>query len=297
MYAILRFLANFVWYAALSVVVFLAAYVALGRQFFPAISLYQDEIEAFIQTQTGIRLDIQEVRGRWDGLNPVVEFISIAGLDEQGSVSGGVVVGSLSVELAVIESLTSGQIKIDDLRVSNVQILASQQSNGQWHLAGLPEQADSLAKDVETASPLSTLLAQYLLQPYLEISNIDVSLVARSGQTFAWKIPQAQLAYKNNHFSARGEIIALETDENSHAFLLRGVAGFPVTTFLVSYISNGKPDISLISILKLTTGKALKLRNLKLAARPGWNLAKGSSAAYFLPLPSLFFNYEQQISH
>ncbi len=222
MYAILRFLANFVWYAALSVVVFLAAYVALGRQFFPAISLYQDEIEAFIQTQTGIRLDIQEVRGRWDGLNPVVEFISIAGLDEQGSVSGGVVVGSLSVELAVIESLTSGQIKIDDLRVSNVQILASQQSNGQWHLAGLPEQADSLAKDVETASPLSTLLAQYLLQPYLEISNIDVSLVARSGQTFAWKIPQAQLAYKNNHFSARGEIIAPETDEKFARFSIEG---------------------------------------------------------------------------
>lgn len=221
MYSVLRFVANFAWYSALSIVVALAAYVALGRQFFPAISLYQDDIETFIQEQTSIRLNIDEIQGRWDGLNPVVEFISVSSVDDSGG-AVGLNIGSLSIELAVIESFTSGQIKIDDLRVNGVRISASQDSQGAWRISGVPAISSAEPEADAAGSTIITAISTYLVQPYLEISDIDISLEAQTGEVYDWKIPKAQLVYKNDEISARGEIISPDTSELFARFAVEG---------------------------------------------------------------------------
>jgi uncharacterized protein (TIGR02099 family) len=282
LYAILRFVANFTWVAALSFVILLAAYVVLGRQFFPAVSLYQSEIEALVKNETGITIDIGEIQGRWDGLNPVVELRSIEIIGQSAKDGDRTTIDALSIELAIIESVTSGQIKIDDLRIGGVQVAAVQDETGQWSVFGLTDLTASGVSDPDRESiSWAHLLSTYLVQPYLEVSDIGIRLEDQAGEHFLWRIPNAQLLYSNNEISARGEIIAPQTNELFAKFAVEGSGRFASSDFDGTLFLEWQTGHFLSQFLHAYHWQGLEIARLDASGRAWVRFEKGELNSVF----------------
>ena len=59
-------------------ILLVAAYLALGRQFFPYVSQLQPEIEAWLTSQVGNEVTIGEVQGDWLRFNPILTLKDVS---------------------------------------------------------------------------------------------------------------------------------------------------------------------------------------------------------------------------
>ncbi len=200
-------LGRIVWYTVLALVVVLAAYVALGRQFFPAIADFRPQLEAELTQQFNRPVAIGALLGLWDGLNPVVELQDISVGGESGL---PLRLARLKVELSFWDSIRALGPKIKEFRFEGVQLQGRQAPDGTWQFDALPNQ------DATTAStPLPIdLLQQYLIQPTVRLSNSDITLTGRSGESYRWRIPDAQLSFEGALFSLTGKVYSPDNNES-----------------------------------------------------------------------------------
>lgn len=130
--ATLRRLYQSLWVLALVVLVFLALYASLGRQYIGLVKTYQHELLSQISQRTGVEVSAESLDGRWSGLSPVLVAHKLA-LGNQQSLTAD----RLRVELDFFASLLTLSPRIRELHVGELRLAAEQDSNGHWRVPGL----------------------------------------------------------------------------------------------------------------------------------------------------------------
>ncbi len=119
------------WSVALLLLVLLALYASLGRQYIGLVSRYQTEIFDELQAIAKIELAASELTGSWSGLSPVLRLGS---LDIAG---GAIQLDGLRVELDPIGSLLGVGPRLKQLQVKHLQLSLRQDDSGRWRLPGI----------------------------------------------------------------------------------------------------------------------------------------------------------------
>ena len=125
----------------LFVLVILAAYVLIGRIAMASVQLLDDRISAAITNAIGAKVEVGAVHGSWMYLDPSV---TIEGLRIGQEQSSGVQVGKVTVRLNSVASVIERSIVVDEIEVDGFSLGVVQDSEGVWHVEGLPPSDKSL---------------------------------------------------------------------------------------------------------------------------------------------------------
>jgi len=125
----------------LFVLVIFAAYVLIGRIAMASVQLLDDRISAAITNAIGAKVEVGAVHGSWMYLDPSV---TIEGLRIGQEQSSGVQVGKVTVRLNSVASVIERSIVVDEIEVDGFSLGVVQDSEGVWHVEGLPPSDKSL---------------------------------------------------------------------------------------------------------------------------------------------------------
>lgn len=119
--------------ATLKVVAFwvllFAAYLAIGRQFFPYIDRLQPELEVWLTEQLGTEVQIGELRGEWVRFNPVVHM-------ENVSMGDQLTLSKVTLAPGIYESLSRGGLSFIRFEVVDFKAELIETVSG-WQMTGL----------------------------------------------------------------------------------------------------------------------------------------------------------------
>jgi len=109
-------------------VLLFAAYLALGRQFFPYIETLKPEVEIWLSSQVGAPVSIGQLRGDWERFNPVVRLTDI-------QVGQDLSIASMTLAPGLYESVSRGglsfiRFELDDFSAELFQTVSGWQMKG-----------------------------------------------------------------------------------------------------------------------------------------------------------------------
>ncbi|PIE43213.1 MAG: TIGR02099 family protein [Gammaproteobacteria bacterium] len=220
-----RWLANTFCYALLILLVLLAAYVALGRLSFPAISQFKPDLEVLLSKNLSSPVQIEGLTGKWHGLNPVVAVESLSFQDRTNRVHK---LHSLTIEFSFIDSLLSAGMKIKAFRFSGLHLHIKQEADGRWIWPWITGEFDQFVGD--TIDP-EELFRRYLVHPFVEITDSSVTVESSRGDFYTWQMPLAQLAFRNRRFTVSGHILSSGEDESYSQFAVEGELASDISPF------------------------------------------------------------------
>lgn len=110
-------------------VLLVAAYLALGRQFFPAIERYNVELAAVLSEYLGVEVSIGELQGDWQRFNPIIEAREV-------QVGEQLYIDRLLLEPSALQSLVTLSPVFHKFEMDDVQANLQQDETG-WQFSGL----------------------------------------------------------------------------------------------------------------------------------------------------------------
>ncbi len=157
------------------VIVLLAAYVSIGRQFMPAVAGYTQFFEEQISALTGVPVRIEALTGSFKGFNPALTIsglrLRVAGPDSVGPDLEAIYFESAQIIIDVPRSIWRRQWVLEDFSVENLEVNLEQNSDGGWQLQGI----NLRSRDgIELAK---------VYQSFLSISRLDMANVILNVQT------------------------------------------------------------------------------------------------------------------
>ena len=120
------------WGAALVLLVVLALYASLGRQYIGLVDRYQQDIFEFIEGFSSIQMQAASLQGSWSGLSPVID-VSDFRLGSHAAVH----LDHARIEVDVLSSLLTGTPKVRQIQAGTLSIELAQDSEGRWQVPGL----------------------------------------------------------------------------------------------------------------------------------------------------------------
>ncbi len=130
-------------------VLLVAAYLALGRQFFPYIERYDAQVEAVLSKQLGTEVSIGELTGEWRQFNPVL-------VAERVRIGDTLAVRRVLLEPSLLQSLVNLSPVFKRFELTGFIARLEQQPDG-WRMTGLH---GANAADRMSLERLNTLLRQ-----------------------------------------------------------------------------------------------------------------------------------------
>ncbi|WP_045826514.1 DUF3971 domain-containing protein [Teredinibacter turnerae] len=174
------------WGTLFTLVIATAVLVQLGREAFPLLNDYRDDISRLIGDQLGVKIHIGELAATWAGLRPKVDLIdvSVDSLDDQPIFR----IREASMELSLVESLAKRQVAWRQLAFKDLQTTLVQQNNGPWQIKNLKTTVKSDRK-FRIDDPLDI----FLVGRRVEIDNAQFALEFRTGHQSSLQIPNIML--------------------------------------------------------------------------------------------------------
>ncbi|MFM1896645.1 MAG: hypothetical protein RLZZ385_1719 [Pseudomonadota bacterium] len=164
-----------------------AAYLSIGRQFFPAISRYKSQLEAQLYQAVGVPIAIDALGGYFEGFSPA---ISIDGLrivlpnEETAADDAGVEpepdsvlqLSHATVIIDVLASLAQRELVIGNFLIDGLDMQAMQDESGNWQLRGVTMAAGP-GMSLEDVFDAMKRVAR------LELGNLSITLQTAQGVT------------------------------------------------------------------------------------------------------------------
>jgi uncharacterized protein (TIGR02099 family) len=173
------------------VIVLLAAYVSIGRQFMPAVAGYIQFFERQITAVTGVPVRIEALTGSFQGFNPA---LTISGLRLR--VADGGVVGpdleaiyfeSAQIAVDVPRSIWRRQWVLEDFSVKNLEVNLEQNEEGGWQLQGISRAGGGARVE------LAKVYESFLSISRLDIENVSLNVQTNSGDRYRFNNGSASI--------------------------------------------------------------------------------------------------------
>lgn len=169
-----RSLYRMTWALALIVLVLLALYASLGRQYIGLVGEYRGWILEEIRARTGVEVTLDSLGARWSGLAPVIEVgdLSIGSQD-------AIHIDAASIEANVLSSLLLGRPQFNKIRLRQLRLDLVQHDDGTWTVPGLSSGGDTAPPNwlIDTALGIQSAHFDQLSLNLLYASGVNKSVV------------------------------------------------------------------------------------------------------------------------
>ena len=170
--------------AALKVVAFwvliFAAYLAIGRQFFPYVDHLKPEFETWLTYQLGTRVEIGDMRGEWERFNPVLHLQDVR-LGEALTVS------EITLAPGIFESISRGGLSFIRFELIDFSAQLVESPDG-WTMTGLASNNAS-----NTPIDLQFLLALLRRQEEVTFTKTQLEIEPLNLPAFSLTLEQGRL--------------------------------------------------------------------------------------------------------
>lgn len=198
-----------------TLVIALAVIIQLGRQAFPMISDYRDEITLQIEKRIGMKVEVDELQAEWSGLRPSVGMRNVRVISEDGVAI--FVIQHASAQLSLVESLLEWRLAWRQLKLDGFETSLVQAKDGRWSVYGAPK-FTPLNQDNDNASPIiDDPYDLFLFGRRINLSNARFFVQFDSGKVVDIQIPQISLENDKNFHRLVAE---LDVEEGQEGFQL-----------------------------------------------------------------------------
>ncbi|MEH6565648.1 MAG: YhdP family protein [Halopseudomonas sp.] len=151
-----------------------AAYVSLGRQFVPAIANYKTELLRKAESISGRHIRLQSLSAQMQGAQPVFRLRGLQVHADTDPASPTLfALDNVTARLDLWRSLWKQRLVMDALQVEGLALSISEDAEGQWHLRGLGQQAQSLGGLEQAVKMLREQRRITLLDTEITVSPYD----------------------------------------------------------------------------------------------------------------------------
>ncbi|WP_141215677.1 YhdP family protein [Hahella sp. CCB-MM4] len=204
-----------VWYLAITLLVVVATYIALGRNFFGSVAAFKDSLEAKLNELTGVSVHIGDLRGEWDGFDPVLKLADVNIVDPTDGSTNIIELKSVMIQPDVVASLFNMGLVFRHIELGDVAVNVEQNADGSWSLTGFPALSDTQESEWEWEG-FNDLLAS----PTFEFRDIRIHWKFRNISSTTWLIPIMKLQTGEQGLQASGFIHQLDDNEPLGIFSL-----------------------------------------------------------------------------
>ncbi len=206
-----------VWYVALALLVLVATYVAVGRNFFGSVATFKDDLEVLLQESLGISVHIGEMQGSWDGLDPVLSLSNVTVSDAASDSTELLRLESILIQPDMLASLFNLGLVFEHIELGDVNVSVEQTKDGRWSLQGLPVTSDPGVEDSDWDwGNLNDILAS----PTLELRNIRIHWKFKNEHAATWLIPVMNLNADGDGIRASGFVHSADDSDPIGIFSL-----------------------------------------------------------------------------
>lgn len=185
--SLIRGALNQIWMTGALLVILFALYVALGRQFMPALSQYRTQIENNITGQLGMPVRIGELEGSWTGFEPAIIIRNLSVLpDFMENALPVIEVDRVALHFDTLQSMVERQFVFRDVMLDGVRFELVQTGEA-WHLRGLTPG--------EGVADLELLVNWVLAQQRGRIAESEVGI--RPGKGLPYTVSDIALSIAN----------------------------------------------------------------------------------------------------
>jgi uncharacterized protein (TIGR02099 family) len=197
------------------VLVLLAAYVSIGRQFMPAVSGYVSFFEEQIFELTGSPVSIGSLTGSFQGFNPVLQVNNLSLLVDENQESA-LVFDSASIVVDMPRSIWQRQWVVQDFVVEALELNFEQSINGRWRLRGVDGASDASVN-------LDNLYSTFLQFSQLNLGNIIINLHPLEGEVIRFVNGSVTIQNRSNtHFLHVNANLQENNEQLALSFEVRG---------------------------------------------------------------------------
>ncbi|MBD2858769.1 TIGR02099 family protein [Spongiibacter sp. KMU-158] len=162
----------------LSVLVLLALYASLGRQYIGLLENYQKRLLSELENASGLHIEVSGLDTDWSGLAPILHFDTVS-----IGTAGAIELRDFSINVNVLGSVIGLGPRVSRLKAGSTQVVLEEVGNGKWSVPGLPKsQAPSADAQAAAEDALDTLLDIVLGVRLASLKNVTVDLNYRDGR-------------------------------------------------------------------------------------------------------------------
>lgn len=236
------------WGSLFTVLIAVAVCVQLGRQAFPLVNDYQDEITAYFSQKLGVQIEVSSIDAEWKGLRPKLSLTTVVVKSKKNEAVFSV--DQVTAELSLVASLLDRRISWRYLKFSGLNTQLLQLQNGQWRVAGMPEFARKpQEKDKKGKPVIDDPYDVFLFGRRIGIKNAKFDLQYFSGESSEVLIPEIAIENDRDFHRIKAQ---LDIDERkAFTFLVEGHGDPREETFVANgYIElNAFPTQNVVSAL------------------------------------------------
>lgn len=211
-------------------VLLVAAYLALGRQFFPEIGHYRQQLSAMLSQKLGVEVQIGRLEGRWQRFNPVL-------IAEAVDIGGEISLDRLLLEPAIMQSVITLSPVFSRFELSGFNAQLEQDASG-WRMLGLSHDSGSstATNSGNESSRVSVERLASLVRQQRQVSFSDLTLTIQP-----LDLPPSTLVLSDGRLTGSGDNNWLRAD----AHLLRDSLDVPLELQAESLRNDGDYQVDL----------------------------------------------------
>jgi uncharacterized protein (TIGR02099 family) len=209
--AVLTSFGRLLLFSSASLVAVTVMLILIGRQTVGQVDGIRAEIETFLVDNTGLQVELGEVKTQWSGLLPVLDIASL--LVSDGGRKSSVSLANARAELDLARSLWHLNMVWRELTIDTLTVVITEDEFGSW----LP----SDQSNIDTGTELDVLLKPFTHSRLINLRKIEIQLRAFSGQIV--HLQGGSVKIENDNDFHRGEMSLFLSDNNSPArFVIEG---------------------------------------------------------------------------
>ena len=192
-------------WSLVGVLVTFAILVQLGRQLFPEVRHYQDNLQDFLSKTLRAEVTIGEVSGVWEGLRPE---ITVKNLTIRGSADiPGFSIEEARLELGIVQSFLSRRFYWRKVELNDLSLFVYQTDRGGWSVEGFEFKGKQRSKIIDDPFDI------FLFGREVIVNDVQLSLRFEAGTSEVIQFPRMYM--ENSDRFHRLTVDAINSDETT----------------------------------------------------------------------------------
>ncbi len=206
-------LTQWIWYVTIVALVLVATYVALGRNFFPAVSIFKEDLEVRLTEVLGAEVQMRALQGGWDGFDPVLTLkqVEIRPFpDVEEPLRDTILVSEITIQPDVVHSLFGLGLVLERLTLGDITIDLNETASG---VNSLDQLLDYMSVSMSQGQGFHwDQLARLLAAPSFELQQLKLHWQRDDESLLHLGIPAMVVQISETSVSASGHVHGLDSN-------------------------------------------------------------------------------------
>ncbi len=173
---------NRFWQLLATFVILLAVLVTIIRYSMPYVNNYRETLESYITETSGIKINIGQLKGRWESMGPVLELDDISFGSETNQQH---IVKSVTIKTKILPSLFYRTLITDGLSIEGLSLELKQQPSGKFILPNISYYSDQPSGEHKLPAIIQNWLQH---QSHLLLMDTKINILIKNGVKYPIKL-------------------------------------------------------------------------------------------------------------